>query len=677
MKKLIFSELRVVGVTPVTDVLTDSNIVKAVTVNTELNELGYTLSPSDVLMLAKSKELDTFYKDFKSFIGEVKAKPMYPDFPTTIMNMDEATFRFHQLVHYMSTYGVRIFTGESVSKGWLPETSDTEKTVDDVKLLNSKVIELVDLTQGCSIEDYAYKKILSRKERMTDKDITIIEGCLKVCNINNICDITIPFKENLIPVFNTIFFSNISTTDKKTLLHNICQHTGDVFKCLNSIIGKCHWHFRTSQKKLLVKLLESYSVEDFKNNIILSNKKAERVNLLIQYLDYNNYSRSIEHKDIVRQFRNSELKSWESTAKQLVSTHSDYALSFICSRPGTAVRWLTYLLRNGYTTTEILNNLIQNASNLNTGTLVTVYNKFKVMYEHTDKQELDKLIEIKHVTDIVYNLIIAKLQSIETPFKNKSVYIKEGMFDLAHSVLLTNEKSTEGGYIRSGIAYKIPEGTDKIRFFVYWNDSKCVDVDLHAVAKCTNGTIVESGYDAEFYSEGIAFSGDITHSDASEYTDIQITDSNIETVLTSINVYSIDWGLGGRFKDIEECFVGCEAVCSSDTNVKLDNASNCFYTHYLTGNYKTISYGFINVPDKYLFFIGDTINAYDTYDIESSKWSDINYMYHINDYLSTLIITQNATIVDTEEEADYVLIMDKPLSDKEISLIDNNFFFDN
>ena len=112
-------------------------LLKAVTVNEELINIGYTLSPEDTVRLAVSPDIDGFVQRIREYAGDVKAEPMYPDFPDQVMKMNEAQFRFHQMIHYLSTYGVEDIFGVKVSKGWLPETENkSEKTQADNKLLD-------------------------------------------------------------------------------------------------------------------------------------------------------------------------------------------------------------------------------------------------------------------------------------------------------------------------------------------------------------------------------------------------------------------------------------------------------------------------------------------------------------------------------------------------------------
>ena len=89
--------------------------------------------------------------------------------------------------------------------------------------------------------------------------------------------------------------------------------------------------------------------------------------------------------------------------------------------------------------------------------------------------------------------------------KGKRVYVDMNNYNLEMSTIECNTKSSEGGYIRSGLAYRIPEDIKRIRFFVYWNDSSRVDVDLHAKLVANSGTISNIGWDADYKNEISAF----------------------------------------------------------------------------------------------------------------------------------------------------------------------------
>lgn len=668
-ESLLFSELRTVAILPTTGTVTDSSLVKAMTVNEELKNIGYTLSPAGIIAIAKSDELDTFLNRIKSYIPDVKAKPMYPDFPTQVMGMDEAVFRFHQMLHYLSTYGIESITGQSVSKGWLPETTDTEKVEDDKTLLSAKVIQIFENSASYNVCDYAYKTILSKKERMTDKERLIIKDCLPHINETSY-NVPVTFKQNLLDIFYFIFISDCAVDKKQILLSAICQHTGDVWKCMDYALTRCKFHFTTSQKRLIVKVLESYPAIDFQSNLILSNKKGTRTNLMLQYLDYNKYSRSLAHKNAVREFRNGELKSWESKAKYLISNKQDTALPFICSHPGIAIRNLTYLLRNGYKVADIYTNLSVHAKDLSTQTLVSLCTYFGITddsllyneYAHT-QQECENVYRICHL------LLRDNLISKSTPIQNKNIYLDLSEYNLEQSLLLTNNKSSEGGYIRSGIAYNIPEDIKRIRFFVYWDDKSRVDVDLHACAMSNTRPPVRIGWCSDYDNTGIVFSGDITHSDAAEFIDVDLDmakEYGYTDTTFNINLYC------GKpsFKEIDECFVGCMAVDEIGARVKLYNPKNCFFVHNLTSNTRMMNYGYLDIVNRCIVFDGVSTGGY------YEKKNRPNTQFTLQQYITDLLTVQNSNIVNSKEEADYILVMGKPNSEKEISLIDNNFFMD-
>jgi hypothetical protein len=118
--KLLLDELRFVVYEKGDASLTEELLTKAVTLNENLKSLGYVLSPADIAALAVSPSLDGFYESVKSMMGRVDAAPMYPGFPRQVMEIDEAVFRFHQAVHYFSTYGMELLFGVEVHRGWLP-----------------------------------------------------------------------------------------------------------------------------------------------------------------------------------------------------------------------------------------------------------------------------------------------------------------------------------------------------------------------------------------------------------------------------------------------------------------------------------------------------------------------------------------------------------------------------
>lgn len=242
-------------------------------------------------------------------------------------------------------------------------------------------------------------------------------------------------------------------------------------------------------------------------------------------------------------------------------------------------------------------------------------------------------------------------------------------YDLAMSTIECNAKSSEGGYIRSGLAYRIPEDVRRIRFFVYWNDANRVDVDLHSkMILAKSGTATEIGWNADYKNEAAAFSGDITHSDAAEYIDINLNKARGLYSRANLNINLYD----GKpsFGQIDECFVGIMAVNNIGEEVKLYDPKNCFFTHYLKGNCRFYEYGYIDITNRCLVFLGKEAAGY-----YSSK-AHTTSAFSVSAYIFALLQSQYVTLVGTKEEADVILTMEKSTDEKAISLLDNNFFME-
>ena len=662
---LLFSELRVVAVSPKESETTEEDLVRAVTVNEELMALGLTLAPKDIVRLAGSDDIAGFLPRIREYLGDVKAAPMYPDFPEQVMALDECVLRFHQALHYFTTYGLEELAGVQVTRGWLPDMTATEKTQQDKALLDAKVIALIDASERFS---YPFKTILSKTERMTDKERMLIAECAKNMQPDELTSVNVTFKQNLLLIFNEIFASEgIDSAKKLSCLHALCQHTGDVWKCMDYALTHSRFHFRTSQKRLIVKLLESYPIEDFKGNLVLSNKKAERTLLMLKYIDFNEYSRKREFKNAVADLRSGRIRSWESGVKFLVGRKVPDALDVYAERPGMMIRHLTYLLRNGYNAGDIFSRLSPRASQLKTQTLVSLVSFFRHEVEKNENERsYNEGLILGKMAD---HLLGQRLAACETPLKGKKVYVDDSGFDLSLSAIRVTDKSSEGGYIRSGLAYKIPEDVRRIRFFVYWNDENRVDIDLHASANQLNGELMRIGWNSDLKNGMIVFSGDITHSDAAEYIDIDLDKAlfELEDVTLNINLFS-----GYKtFSEIDECFVGAMAVEKTGADIQLYDPKNCFFVHYLKSKMRIMHYGYVDTQRRAIVFDG----------LESSNSSyyekpERNNSFSVNDYLEILFRAQGTAKVFSPDDADVILVMGKPSSEKELSLIDNNFFME-
>ena len=437
--KLLLDELRFVAYEKGTGELTEELLAKAVTMNENLQALGYTLSPMDIAEIAVSPSLDGFYDKVKGMMDAVKAAPMYPGFPEQVMEMDEAVFRFHQMVHYFSTYGMELLFGVEVKHGWLP--CENENTVDPAAqkiVLKAKTIKLLPV-----VDMYLHplRIVLSRKERMTLPEKEIITEAISHVSPEQAGSLAVGFKENMNAVYAIVF--DLADRDAAfMILRGLCQHTGDVLRCVDVLLGKNKYHFRTSQKRFLVKLLESYPVKDLRANLVLSGKGAERNILLLNYIDYSVYSRSESHMAAVNDLRDGKLHSWESIAKMMLRTGDDGALDFIAQRPGMMLRMVAWLMRLGYTREAIVEKLSAKASALSMQTLVTNLNHFGKL---TEEERADTVMLYTAFEELLH----AHMGGLNTVLRGKKVMVDiRELNDLGVDVIFEKEnirtQSTDG-----------------------------------------------------------------------------------------------------------------------------------------------------------------------------------------------------------------------------------------
>ena len=367
--------------------------------------------------------------------------------------------------------------------------------------------------------------------------------------------------------------------------------------------------------------------------------------------------------EAVNELRDGKLRSWESIAKTMLTSGSDGTLDYIAQRPGMMLRMVAWLLRSGYDRDTIVAKLSEKADSLSIQTLVTNLN-------HFGKLTKEERADAATLFSVFEKLLRAHMAGMDTVLRNKKVALAMPEFDLDVSELHCNDKSAEGGFIRSGIAYRLPDSIDSLRFFVYWNDHSRVDIDLHVGYTDLEGQPHSVGWNQSFRDSGVVFSGDITHSNAAEYIDIDLC-APIDKVNANIHLFSGKHG----FKDVDTCYVGMMAIPkgqSDGESYELFKEANCFFSHHLRQDCATINYGYIDVPNRCIVFDGaPQAWHYDWYAGIGHRQG----AFSLRRYLECLIEAQNATLYDAAE-ADVVLVMGKARSEKEISLVDTNFLMD-
>ena len=729
--KLLLDAMRMVSYEPGNAVLTNEGLVKAMTLNENLKTLGWTLKPTDVIKLASSPSVDTFYEKVKGMMSTVDAKPMYPDFPTQVMEMDEAQFRLHQLIHYF-TYAAEALAGVDAPQGWLPAeaglVTDTEKTEEDTRLLDAQALELVAENDKFEVP---FERILGKRERMTDLEGEIIRQCVASNKIAFDKKRDIPFKENLKDIFMSIAKSGadgtITRQQATAALSNICQHPGDVTKNIHEYLKANKYHLSTKEKKMFVETYEKYGYHAFAENLKVSRAKEHFTKEIFKRIDFCRYAKDDKWAKAVRAIGTN--RSWEALARQKIEAREPDAIEFVAKRPGMLIRMTSLALRNGYSEEAITKALVEHSKEVSVQTLITMINtahrkyrepvgfnlqmdkkrkefeknsralslaqryekynekvgkylvnRMEKLFAASDKLNMQEQTRKEHVVEerpvhdrIFKAVLLERLKQIDTGLRGKSVYIDNDGYDLNKFAADPSEKNMSQGYLPANVIQNIPADAKRIRCFVYWDDKSDVDLDLHGSATTKDGVEVEIGWNSDYYESNIIFSGDIRHCNAAEYIDVDLEKTDAAFVQMTLNSYHRQ-----HFRDIDKCYVGVMAVDKIGQEVKLYDPANCFFTKDITNDSVTIKVAFVNLLDRTVRLELEDMARDEYYydDIYAAPEMRPAPGFSVMEYLKMLGEAQEINFVDSKEEAEYSLVLTKPVADNEISLIDNNYFYD-
>ena len=406
--------------------------------------------------------------------------PMFPDFPSQVIDMDEWEYRKHQLLHYASTYGAAIeeleskgelATAESVAKladegfnptPYLPQVEATEKTVAAETIVAPKRLSIClspslmnELFSVCRREFSAsgvmglgdiLGKMLSRKERLTESDEALLRSPLPF-PFAEYCE-PIPFKENIGVVFDEVFSRSVAEASAAAAVGSPLKgaaddfvagvkgfvlHSGDALEAIEAHInglspaGRIYAKDRnaharrlsTGAKRRFVRLLESYSVGDFTENI------AERRGMalpVLSSLSCMDFAKSEPHREAVRALRAGKLETWNARLERVWTEEGAHAALTVCAeRPGVLLRSVGRFVRQGVSGEEIFDAFSQGGfDKLSTSTLIAVAAKMsseKVVLERVVKRAEKKKAELSKEANKTVESLLTGEEEFEKAYK--------------------------------------------------------------------------------------------------------------------------------------------------------------------------------------------------------------------------------------------------------------------
>lgn len=200
-----------------------------------------------------------------------------------------------------------------------------------------------------------------------------------------------------------------------------------------------------------------------------------------------------------------------------------------------------------------------------------------------DKRKLvqQKLYEHWQVYSIAEKLFRIYLEIHPTPMDGKKVFLDLNDYDLEHSVIPRKHKYEEKDYIQRGLAYRIPEGIDLIRFFIAWESQGPVSLRLE-VNGIDSGGDINSNHKKSYSSK--RFGG---------FYDADCVDINIRDYSGKVFLDLSTFGYR-RFKYLSAYYCGMIDIDRKKYVKKLYERENCFYYHSLIGKFYSYKYGIVD-----------------------------------------------------------------------------------
>lgn len=523
---------------------TNPNNQYIITIMKNIEALGYTFSKElfGVLQTLSKEELQKFYLELipmlKKLVGaDVVYKPMYPNFPESVMEADYIELFINAIIHYWS--GGMLYPNE--------EKNERLPLFDETK------VKVIDLGYKEDLQNI-FNNLCQSKTSISQTDKEDIERIFK--NMQVKFPDEVPLKEN-VALIGKLYLENYSLATAKDIQKYFKTATdvlrlitamsdGDISLAANTKFRS----FRRKERRMLLELLQGCgSIEEdmlrYKNRWI---RIGER-------LHPSEYSEEQFGKVITafNKLRNRiKIETFAGKVTKAIETE-DYksALILLKKRPGELARKLDQLLRKANDKNSVINTFKDVANEVSTPVLLQVKEHF---VHRNEKMESRVFFPKGNLARC--HCIENTLSDIDEKYCNAVVKICENALienykgkDFLGNVYLSDEfkryivpfsqrsASKSLKTIVRGSKIPIDNNTKAMRAFIWWtnmdeseSDDERVDVDLSAAIFDENWNYMEHISYTNLLSDryNACHSGDITNGGSvngdgvSEFLDIDI-----------------------------------------------------------------------------------------------------------------------------------------------------------
>lgn len=296
----------------------------------------------------------------------------------------------------------------------------------------------------------------------------------------------------------------------------------DVVKGIDYCLVQEHYKLRTSQKKWLVKEIEKTDARSFGLALAQSHTVADRSKTILNFLSYNKFSRSPEHRVIVKDLRNGSLMTANKFLKQKVRRRDlDEVKRVVGAVPSLFWERLSEMIDH-FSQEELRE--IGESCHFSLGVLVTALAK-----ENTP--EVRKLLK---------DLVDRTLAKMNLGIRGKRVRVAIENYSPEFSIL---------GEV---MANKIPDDTRLVRVKLQWKDTVCNSIDL-ITTKEENEHLAILGHGEE--REELLSSKDNCGVRCAEWVDLDLAKVN-----GKFNFHAHLYSGRNLFSQVSECTITIEKI---------------------------------------------------------------------------------------------------------------------
>lgn len=377
----------------------------------------------------------------------------------------------------------------------------------------------------------------------------------------------------------------------------------DVVKGIDYCLVQEHYKLRTSQKKWLVKEIEKTDARSFGLALAQSHTVADRSKTILNFLSYNKFSRSPEHRVIVKDLRNGSLMTANKFLKQKVRRRDlDEVKRVVGAVPSLFWERLSEMIDH-FSQEELRE--IGESCHFSLGVLVTALAK-----ENTP--EVRKLLK---------DLVDRTLAKMNLGIRGKRVRVAMENY------------SPEFSMLGEVMANKIPDDTRLVRVKLQWKDTVCNSIDLITTEE-ENEHLAILGYGEE--REELLSSKDNCGVRCAEWVDLDLAKVN-----GKFNFHAHLYSGRNFFSQVSECTLTVEKIG------KLGGESVREIGNWKVGN----DSGFVDLgtldSEARIFAWRDKSTKYSISKI-LTKQNELNYS--LQDLINDVVEQQSLEVVESGED---------------------------